>query len=213
MPGIRRAQSDLQNLIQKRTLIAQGEVIRATTQSLEERLARIASARSTKVARSSFEPRASTSVAFEFCKVVEDILRAWKYPNLGTVSFDTDKGDLVIGGQDRANKGKGYRAVTYAAFAIGVMKYCRLKQIPHPGFVVLDTPMNPFKGPDAVDAQEKISNDVKAAFYKYLADDVSGDQILILENEEPPDEIKKRVTYTHFSGNPEVDRCGLFPPL
>lgn len=210
-PGNRSAQAELQALIQKRTAIAQSEVLKATTQSLEERLARIEIARNEKVARTSFEPRATTSVAFEFCQVVEGILRAWKYPNLGTVSFDTDKGDLVIGAQDRANKGKGYRAVTYAAFAIGVMKYCRLKQIPHPGFVVLDTPMNPFKGPDALNAKEKVSNDVKAAFYEFLANDDSGDQVIIMENEEPPDAIRQRVNYHHFSGNIDVDRFGFFP--
>jgi hypothetical protein len=139
-------------------------------------------------------------------------LRAWRFPNLGTVSFDTEKGDLVIGDQDRANKGKGYRAVTYAAFTIGLMKYCRLKNIPHPGFVVIDTPMNPFKGPDAANAKEKVANDVKAAFYEYLANDTSGDQVIILENEEPPEAIRDRVNYFHFSGNPEIKRSGFFPP-
>ena len=57
-PGIRRAQSYLQNLIQKRTSIAQGEVIRATAQSLEERLvaSRWHGARRWCVARSSRVP-------------------------------------------------------------------------------------------------------------------------------------------------------------
>lgn len=211
-PVIRVAQLDLQILIQKKASVAQSEVLKANTRSLQDRLDRIKQARGEKVPRSSFEPRASTSVAFEFCKVVEDILRAWRFPNLGTVSFDTEKGDLVIGDQDRANKGKGYRAVTYAAFTIGLMKYCRLKNIPHPGFVVIDTPMNPFKGPDAANAKEKVANDVKAAFYEYLANDTSGDQVIILENEEPPEAIRDRVNYFHFSGNPEIKRSGFFPP-
>ncbi len=212
-PRINSVRSELQGLIQKRTTLAQGETVRAMTQSLEERLERINLARSAPIARTSFENRASTSIAFEFCKVVEDILKAWKFPNLDSVSFDTDKGDLVIGGQDRANKGKGYRAITYAAFVIGIMKYCRMKAIPHPGFVVLDTPMNPFRGPDtsSEDKEDKVSQDVNSAFYEYLANDNSGDQVIIMENEEPPDSIRTRVNYYHFSGNPLVNRAGFFP--
>jgi hypothetical protein len=144
------------------------------------------------------------------CKVFEGILQAWNYPDLGSISFDTIKADLVIGDQDRGNKGKGYRAVTYAAFAIGLMKYCRAKDIPHPGFVVLDTPMNPLKGPDA-SSQEKVTDDVKEAFYNYLANDRSGDQVIIMENEEPPDHIRTSVNYYHFSKNVNVNPYAFFP--
>lgn len=207
----RIAQSDLQELIQKRTSVAQSEMLKTTIKTLEDRLALIEVARTQRIPRSSFANRATTSVAFEFCQIVETILRSWNYPNLGTVSFDTDKGDLVIGGQDRADKGKGYRAVTYAAFAIGLMKYCRLKNIPHPGFVVLDTPMNPFKGPDPVAPDEFVSTDVKLAFYEYLANQLDGDQVIIMENEEPPDAILAFANYIHFSGNLDVNRAGFFP--
>jgi hypothetical protein len=209
-PQVRTVEADLRSMIQRRTQLAQGEVLRSAAKGLEDRLERIRTARSEKIPKSSFENRATTSIAFEFCQVVEGILRAWKYPDLGAISFDTTKADLVIGGQDRANKGKGYRAVTYAAFAIGLMKYCRAKNIPHPGFVILDTPMNPFKGPDAT-SPEKVTDDVKESFYEYLANDKSGDQVIIMENEEPPDQIRQRVNYYHFSKNVNVNRYGFFP--
>lgn len=140
-------------------------------------------------------------------------MRAWRYPDLGVVAFDTDKGDLVIGGQDRANKGKGYRAITYAAFAIGLMKYCRLKSIPHPGIVVLDTPVNPYKGPTPTDTTERVSDAVKTAFFEYLADDTSGDQVIVMENEEPPASVRDRVQYVEFTKNRSMGRYGFFPPL
>ena len=212
LPSVRTAQAELQSAIQLRTTLAQAESLKATIESLEERLTAIQQQRKAKLPKLEFDNRASTSAAFEFCKVVEELLKAWKYPRLGTVAFDSDKCDLVIGGQDRGNKGKGYRAVTYAAFAIGLMKYCRSKGIPHPGFVILDTPLNPFKGPKSATPDDKLTNEVKVAFYEYLANDTSGDQVIILENEEPPEDVRNRIAYYSFTANSALGRFGFFPP-
>jgi hypothetical protein len=205
------AQTDLQALVNRMTTIAQGRTLEGMIQGLDERLSRIRQARDTRPPRATFENRATTSVATEFCAVVGDVLRSWRYPNLGSITFDTEKADLVIGGEDRANKGKGYRAITYAAFVIGMMKYCRIKGIPHPGVVVLDTPLNPFRGPDASNSDERIADDLKTGFYEYLANDASGDQVIIMENEEPPVSVQSRVNYHHFSKNERVGRYGFFP--
>jgi hypothetical protein len=201
----------LQSFIEQRVTLAGEEANRMNLLSLEQRLARAKSTRSIPAPVSSFNERATTSSTFDFCIVIEGILRAWKYPNLGTVSFDSSKADLVIGGQDRANKGKGYRALTYAAFTIGLMKYCRMKNIPHPGVVVLDTPLNPFKGPKKLGAEEDLSDEVKVAFYQYLATDHGGDQIIIVENEEPVELIRERSMYYHFTKNSSSGRYGFFP--
>jgi hypothetical protein len=210
-PTKRSEQADLHELVQKRTSMAQVESLRTAIASLQSRLERVALARKEKGDKVKFENRATTSVTTEFCKVIEGILRAWKYPNLGTVSFDTDKADLVIGGQDRVNKGKGYRAITYAAFIIGLMRYCRAKNIPHPGFVVLDTPLNPFKGPASNSPDDRLADEVKLAFFEDLANDTSGDQVIVMENEEPPISIQQRVNYYRFTKNPAVGRYGFFP--
>lgn len=213
VPGTRTAQAELQSLLKTRTTVAQAATLQATVTALQGRLAAVQAAQSQRVARPVFESRASTSVASEFCTVVEGILRGWQYPDLGSVAFDTDKGDLVIGGQDRANKGKGYRAITYAAFVIGLMKYCRLKSIPHPGVVVLDTPVNPYKGPTPTNPADRVSDAVKTAFFEYLAADTSGDQVIVMENEEPPAAVRDRVRCVEFTRNRAVGRYGFFPPL
>ena len=192
--------------------MAQGVSIQSTIRNLEERLARIQLAQSERLPKPTFEPRATTSSASEFCKVVEDILRAWNYPELGTVAFDTDKCDLVIGGKDRANTGKGYRAITHAAFTIGLMRYCRQKGFPHPGFVVLDTPVNPYKGPTPSTPDDQLTDSVKAAFFRYLADDRSEDQVIIIENQNPPKDVRDRVNVVDFTHNPAVGRYGFFRP-
>ena len=209
-PSTSTAKTELQQLVQTRTRIAHASTLHANILDLEERLQLIEHAQLEKVSKPVFQPRATTSSASEFCKVVEEILRAWKYPDAGTVAFDTDKNDLVIAGKDRANTGKGYRAITYAAFTIGLMKYCRLKHIPHPGLVVLDTPLNPYKGPISTEA-DQLTDEVKGAFFRYLADDTSGDQYIIMENDEPPVDVRDRVPYYDFTRNPALGRFGFFP--
>jgi hypothetical protein len=90
------------------------------------------------------------------------------------------------------------------------MRYCRLEGIPHPGFVVLDTPLNPFKGSD-VTLDEDVHDEVQTAFYEDLAKDKSGDQFIIFENKEPEERIRGQMLYHHFSKNPSVGRYGFFP--
>lgn len=209
-PSTRTVKTELQQLVQSRTRIAHAATLHANILDLEERMRLIEKAQSEKVSKPVFEPRVTTSSASDFCNVVEDILRTWKYPDAGTVVFDTDKSDLVIAGKDRANAGKGYRAITYAAFTIGLMKYCRVKNIPHPGLVVLDSPLNPYKGPISTD-ENILTDEVKDAFFRYLADDTSGDQYIIMENDEPPVDIRDRVTCYDFTHNPALGRFGFFP--
>ncbi len=54
----------------------------------------------------------------QFATTVENILRAWSFPELDRVVFDTKAEDIVISGKARKDNGKGYRAITYAAFPL-----------------------------------------------------------------------------------------------
>jgi hypothetical protein len=42
-------------------------------------------------------------------------------PELDRVVFDTNAEDIVISGKARKDNGKGYRAITYAAFVIATL--------------------------------------------------------------------------------------------
>lgn len=91
------------------------------------------------------------------------------------------------------------------------MKYCRQKSIPHPGVVVLDTPLNPFKGPAKSENEEDLADEVKVAFYDYVSKEHDGDQIIIIENEEPPAAMKEAAKYHFFTKNITAGRYGFFP--
>lgn len=158
------------------------------------------------------EKKVETSMAAGFCRVMEATLKAWKFPFEGGVSFDAKRFDVVIGDQNRGSFGKGYRAVTHAAFAVALLRYCRQEGFPHPGVVILDTPLNPFKGPDS-ESPDRVNHEVQNAFYADLAADRSGDQFIVFENTEPSDDLKQKISYQHFSGNRIGGRAGFFPPL
>lgn len=142
----------------------------------------------------------------EFATTVQEVLRAWSFPELGRVVYDTETEDIVISGKARKDNGKGYRAITYSAFMIGLLLETKRKQLSHPGFVLLDSPLVTYREPD-----EHMGEGVKLAFYRNLAAGLGAAQVIILENEEPPEEIKQSISFTGFTKSETVGRYGLFP--
>lgn len=155
----------------------------------------------------------TTSEMDGFAQEVQELLAAWNYPDLGRVVFSEAQDDIVISGQDRASHGKGVRALTCAAFIAGILRHCAQKRLPHPGVVVLDSPLTAYKDPDPPVGSEGArfrQAGVKEAFYRALAEDACPGQLIILENQEPPTDVVPRIVYHHFSKS-EAGRYGFFP--
>lgn len=159
------------------------------------------------------------SIAYQLCKIVSRVLKAWEFPGNCLVSFDENTYDLMIDGKLRVNNGKGVRAVTHAAFKVALLIFCREKGLPHPGFVVLDTPLltyrDPMKNPKAGDltADEKIiaKSSLKQKFFEHLSSIKHLGQFIVLENIDPPEGIEKIASVQAFYGNTGSGRNGLFP--
>ena len=79
--------------------------------------------------------------------------------------------------------------------------------MPHPGFVVLDSPLVVYREPDA--GEDGFSEDVKNSFYESLAD-YEGTQVLILENEDPPSQLEASANIIKFTGT-DRGRRGFIP--
>lgn len=158
-----------------------------------------------------FTKKVEAAGLVEFCQVIAATLKAWRFPG-NNVGWSDEHLDLIIGNENRGSLGKGRRAVTHAAFTISLMRYCRMKGLPHPGIVILDTPLNPYKGPDKT-ATEGMNTEVQDAFYADLAADSSGDQVIIFENTEPAANLRNAMQYEHFSGTPGSGRAGFFPKV
>lgn len=140
-----------------------------------------------------------------FCDAIESRLRSWKYKDVGTVEFDKEQ-DLVVNGVARRTHGKGVGAILQSAFTITLMTYCRDR---HPGLVVLDSPLTSFRPADNYEAEQ----DVQRGLYEELCEMGKQQQVIIIENKEPDPDIRRRVNYIHFSGDPEKGRVGFYPVI
>jgi predicted nuclease with TOPRIM domain len=131
-----------------------------------------------------------TSAAEEFAQEVQARLAAWRFPDLDRVTFSDTDWDVVISGRSRTSHGKGVRAVTHAAFTTGLLRYCASRDKPHPGFVLIDSPLVVYREPDPDGVTLDAS--VKSAFFADLASAFGAEQVILLENDEPPDEVAAR---------------------
>ncbi len=160
-----------------------------------------------------------TSEVQGLMKEISDILVRWDFPNGHVITYDDDNRDIFIGGKPRGHLGKGYRAICLSAFAIGMMSYLS-KAGRHPGFLVLDSPLTSYKQRDEVqvpfgeeDEQSFIENNLIYAFYRDLCDFYNDKQIIVLDNQEPSEDLIDNMKYIHFSGNEDVGRYGFFLPV
>lgn len=153
----------------------------------------------------------SASETEEFCKEVEAVLREWKYPDLDRVTFSEHDDDIIISGQRRASHGKGVRAITHTAFNLGLLRFCLKRSMPHPGLLVVDSPLVVYRqaDPDFDPRDKDFSPDVKDAFYRSLstAKDI---QVIIFENDSPPADLIANII--HFTKTDE-GRYGFIPRI
>jgi hypothetical protein len=152
----------------------------------------------------------SKYVLNEFSAIVQRILDAWDFPDSGIVYFDDISKDFVINGKLRGSRGKGLRAITHAAVTLGLLEFCQKNSLPHPGFVVIDSPLLAYYEPESEDDSLQ-GSELKKKFYKYLLEEHSDNQIIIIENQHPPEVFEGQIFLTVFTKNPLEGRFGLFP--
>ena len=140
------------------------------------------------------------------------MLQEWHFPNANRIFFDERKRDVRIAGKDRGSTGKGLRAITHAAVKIGLMEFCRERNLPHPGFVVLDSPLLAYWKPEG-DDDDLRGTDLKEMFYRYLLGLRKDNQVIIIENEHPPDFVSGEGNVIVFTKNPNQGRYGFFPVI
>jgi hypothetical protein len=179
-----------------------------TLKDLQDRKA-ILEAEEEKIGGGNADTDLPSSSIDRFSTVVLEILKEWHFPNVQRVHFDQRMRDLVIDGKNRVAFGKGLRAITQSAFSIGLLQYCRKQDTPHPGFVLLDSPLLSYKEPDGEDDDLR-HTDLKQRFYHYLRGIDDDQQVIIIENTDPPADVQTLPQAIKFTGNPDEGRAGLF---
>lgn len=141
----------------------------------------------------------STSSLTNLSNVVYSVLEGYNYPNLTSVSFSEEQKDFVISGEDRNLSGKGYRAIIYSAFIIALHELL-LKTKYSIGVPIIDSPLVTYRKPDNED-EVTITDDLAMDFYRYITNESKLKQVIIIENEEPPSDIKSKIHHITFTRN------------
>lgn len=147
----------------------------------------------------------------DLCDNMKELLLEWDFEN-SDVYFNFEKNDVIVGNKEKISFGKGARAIINTAFVIGTMQYCLSRNLPHPTFVVIDSPLTTYKEKDKKKGElnEEVLDSVKQAFFKNLSEMSKDYQIIIFDNVAPPANLKD-IKYHHFSGNKDIDRMGFIP--
>lgn len=214
-PDFAKAREQNTKLIETRSQIVQAITLRNKIKAMQRRLDEpanpvkkeeaVAEDKSPEVAQ-----YISTSLLRDFSMTVGEILQQWHFPSATDVYFNEKTKDIVIGGRERGSRGAGLCAITYSAFVLALFEYCRSRSMPHPGFVILDSPLIAYKEPMPDD--ENISaSDLKPRFYEHLEKFSGSQQVFVIDNTDPPAEYAAKGI--HFTANEKYGRYGLFPPL
>jgi hypothetical protein len=160
------------------------------------------------------------SAVHEFAQTVSAVLTEWQFPGDRHVSFDDTTFDLRIDGKARKDNGKGVRAVTHAAFKVALILYCHERGLPHPGFLILDTPLLTYRdplhsryGPLSEDEEIFRNTSLKDFFFEHLFANSDKAQIIVIENIDLPPDIEQLAQVDTFTGDPLSGRKGLLYPL
>lgn len=209
-PQLAQMRASYAELADKRGEVREALALLRTVQDMEAR--RVAMERDTDPTPETqvADAELSATVAEAFAQEVERVLKAWHMPGADRVFFDQRARDLIIAGKPRTSRGKGLRAVTHAAFTLGLMNYCRDKGTPHPGFVVLDSPLLAYRAPEGEDDDLR-GTDLDVHFYDSLVAASADRQTIIVENDDPPEVIRTRPQVTMFTKSLSQGRYGLFP--
>lgn len=172
----------------------------------------------TSIPKTSINVGVGGIIGHELATVVQSVLHAWQFPGNPTVAFDDATHDILINGKSRQSNGKGVRALMNAAFKIGLLIYCRQKQLPHPGLLVLDSPLLSYREPlksrhGALSDDEKTikASGVKEHFFAYLKEKADFAQFIIIENDPPPSDVGSYAAVYAFVGDEgDEGRKGFF---
>ncbi|TXC73366.1 hypothetical protein FSZ31_00965 [Sphingorhabdus soli] len=154
-----------------------------------------------------------------FAQKVQEVLEAWNFPNSPIVSFDSERQDIQINGKARSANGKGVRAILHTASKLALLLFCQEKGLPHPGLLVLDTPLLTYREPmhnpkyGELDDDEKLlkATTLQESFYRHLISLNGKAQIIILENADPPEAEAANMNRVVFTGEEGRGRFGFFP--
>lgn len=178
-PTLSEGRASFSELIEKRAEVQQGLDLYGRVAKLEERRTSLEQDEGKEGSPGTIVSDLSDSVSHDFSLSVSKLLKAWDFPGDCLVHFDKKTTDFVIDGKPRGSRGKGLRAITHAAITIALLEYCLENDLPHPGFVVLDSPLLAYYKPEGDEDRQLQGTNLKEHFYSYLVDHHSADKYIV----------------------------------
>ncbi|MFY8048524.1 MAG: hypothetical protein ACOVNS_06855 [Erythrobacter sp.] len=209
-PHVEAARAKFTDIIETRSAVRESLALFERLEKLEVRRAGLDDVAAEPAEKAKVAVGFSEVVAHQFSLKLEQILKAWNFPGECRVHYDKDASDFVIDGKPRGSRGKGLRAITHAAVSIALLEYCQEHELPHPGFLLLDSPLLAYFKPEGDEDTALQGTDLKERFYSYLkAHHGDESQVIIIENQHPPDSELEGLSLTVFTRNPAEGRFGL----
>lgn len=200
---------NLRELLAKRSEIEKHLGLYEQVKTLEDMIRRIVV--ETEPEEPTAVARLNSTAVREFSAEIVQRLHKWSYPSAASVRYDRDEFDIIAGDQQRSAHGKGVRAMLHAAFTVALAQYCFDRELPHPGFVVLDSPLVTYRPPDqATETDGEPPEDVVRAFYRDIQANFDG-QIIIIENTDPLEPLGVEACDIRFTKQTDVGRYGFLP--
>ena len=96
---------------------------------------------------------------------------------------------------------------------MALAQYCFDRELPHPGFVVLDSPLVTYRPPDqSIEADQEPPEGVVRAFYRDIQENFDG-QVVIMENTDPLDPLDADALDVPFTKLIDRGWYGFLPAL
>lgn len=141
------------------------------------------------------------------------LLIKWGFDTETNVFIDEKTMDLRINQRERISYGKGKRAIFLTAYLVAIMQYAIENNHPHLGFIIIDSPLVTHKDPK-IDKNDfdSIKQSVADNFYIWLSEYKLRGQIIIIENDVPPETVKSQMNFIEFTGRKNDQRFGFYNP-
>ncbi|GGN30085.1 hypothetical protein GCM10011609_87640 [Lentzea pudingi] len=203
---LRPMDSDNRELLAVRAQIQTDLAIHAQVQRLEDLRADLSAEPDNPQPSPTDEIGSEDLLTFE--RLVQQTLLSWQVPGDNNVSYNQGTAEIIVDGRERGTRGKGMRSIIHAAFTAALALYTTSRDLPHPGFVVLDSPVLTYREPHEQDVL--LTHNVVEHFYQGLLNDFPV-QTVVIENGDPPEHLDTHATVYAFSTEGS-DRAGFFPP-